>query len=90
VGLSAGLIGPKDTPRDYAGSLAGTPVFLGCSDVDAHIPLWRVHESTEVLQQLGGDVIERIYPGMGHTLNDEEIGHVQRLIAELLQTGPAR
>ena len=46
AGLSAGLIGPPGTPRDYAGSLAGTPVFLGCSDVDGHIPLWRVHEST--------------------------------------------
>ena len=44
AGLSAGLIGPPGTPRDYAGSLAGTPVFLGCSDVDGHIPLARVHE----------------------------------------------
>ena len=42
VGLSGGVIGPPGTPRDYPGSLDGTPVFLGCSDIDAHIPLARV------------------------------------------------
>ena len=49
AGLSAGLIGPPGTPRAYPGSLAGTPVFLGCSDVDGHVPLARVHESRDVL-----------------------------------------
>jgi phospholipase/carboxylesterase len=86
IGLSAGLIGPEGTPRDYGGSLSGTPVFLGCSDVDSHIPLWRVQESTKVLRALGGEVRERIYPGMGHTINDDEI----REIGELLAGIPAR
>jgi len=81
AGLSAGLIGPPGTPRNYAGSLAGTPVFLGCSDVDSHIPLARVHESRDVFQTLGGEVTERIYPGMGHTVNAEEIAHVAKLLA---------
>jgi phospholipase/carboxylesterase len=81
AGLSAGLIGPAGTPRDYAGSLAGTPVFLGCSDIDAHIPLARVHESRDVLTRLGAVVTERIYPGMGHTVNADEIGHVSKLLA---------
>jgi predicted esterase len=81
AGLSAGLIGPPGTPRNYAGSLAGTPVFLGCSDVDSHIPLARVHESRDVFQTLGGEVTERIYPGMGHTVNAEEIAHVANLLA---------
>jgi phospholipase/carboxylesterase len=80
AGLSSGLIGPPGSPRTYAGSLAGTPVFLGCSDIDGHIPEWRVHESTEVLRRLGAEVTERIYPGMGHTINDDEIGHVRRLL----------
>src|SRR6202040_1855393 len=62
VGLSGGLIGPDGTPRQYAGSLAGTPIFLGCSDVDPHIPMQRVHHSEEVLRGLGGAVEERIYP----------------------------
>jgi predicted esterase len=83
IGLSGGLIGPEETPRDYAGDLGGTPVFLGCSDVDPHIPLARVHESASVLSRLGGVVAERIYPGMGHDINDDEVKHVRGLLAKL-------
>ncbi len=85
VGLSGGLIGPDGTPRDYAGSLAGTPVFLGCSDVDPHIPLARVRETTAVLRRLGGTVTERIYPGMGHTVNDDEIAFVRGLLVDVMR-----
>jgi len=81
AGLSAGLIGPPGTPRNYAGSLGGTPVFLGCSDIDSHVPLARVHESRDVLGKLGGEVTDRIYPGMGHTVNADEIAHVTKLLA---------
>ena len=80
VGLSGGVIGPPGTPRDYTGSLGGTPVLLACSDVDSHIPLERVHESTKVFRALGGVVDERIYPGMGHTVTDEEIDLVRKLL----------
>ena len=83
VGLSGGLIGPEATPRNYSGSLAQTPVFLGCSDVDTHIPLARVHESTEILSKLGGDVVEKIYQGMGHTIVQDEIEHVQKILREI-------
>ena len=83
AGLSAGLIGPPGTPRAYPGSFAGTPVFLGCSDVDGHIPLARVHESRDALSKLGADVTERIYPGMGHTINTDEIAQVVKLLAGL-------
>lgn len=84
IGLSAGLIGPEGTPRTYGGSLAGTRVVLGCSDVDAHIPVGRVHESARVLTALGADVIERIYPAMGHTINDDEIAQVRTALARML------
>jgi len=80
AGLSAGLIGPPGTPREYAGSLAGTPVFLGCSDIDSHIPLARVHESRDVFEKLGAEVAERIYPGMGHTVNADEVAQVTKLL----------
>lgn len=73
VAFSGGLIGPPGTPRDYAGTMAATPVFLGCSDVDAHIPLERVRESAEVFRRLGATVDERIYPRMGHTINGDEL-----------------
>ncbi len=80
VGLSGGLIGPPGTPRDYEGSLDATPVFLGCSDIDPHIPLQRVHETAGVLRGLGGEVDEHIYPGMGHTVNEDEIAAVRAML----------
>lgn len=83
VGLSGGLIGPPGTPREYPGSFAGTPVFLGCSDRDPHIPLERVKETTEVLTRMGAKVTERIYPAMGHTVNEDELKHVRDLLAGL-------
>ena len=84
VGLSGGLIGPDDTPRDYAGSLAGTPVFLGCSDRDPHIPVQRVNESATILSTLGGEVDTRIYGGMGHVIIDDEINAVRALVGKLV------
>ena len=80
VGLSGGLIGPDGTPRDYTGSLGETPVFLGCSDVDFHIPQARVVESAAILRGLGGNVDMRIYPGMGHTVNEDELEAVQAIL----------
>ena len=73
VGFSGGVIGPPGTPRNYAGSLRATPVFLGCSDIDPHIPLERVHETADVFRRLGASVDERIYPRMGHLVNDDEL-----------------
>ena len=86
AGLSGGLIGPDGTPRDYAGSLDGTPVFLGCSDIDAHVPKVRVELSAAVLEKLDAVVTVRIYPGMGHTVNQDEISHVQAMMDALLAT----
>lgn len=80
VALSGGLIGPEGTPRDYSGSLSSTPVFLGCSDVDAHIPETRVWESAAVMEGLGGAVDARIYPGMGHTVNQDEVDAAKAIV----------
>ena len=84
IGLSGGLIGPDGAPRDYSGSLAGTPVFLGCSDIDPHIPAARVRETATVLERLGADVTMRLYPGLGHTVNQDEIDEVNGLLAQIL------
>ncbi|MEQ9105670.1 MAG: alpha/beta fold hydrolase [Rhodothermales bacterium] len=88
VMLSGGLIGQGgEAPFEYAPTsgqpLDGTPVFLGCSDIDAHIPLERVQASTQVFNALGADVTERIYPGMGHTVNMDEIAFVRTLLGSL-------
>lgn len=82
-GLSGGLIGPPGTTFEYPGSLDGTPVLLGCSDVDRHIPVERVHETRDALQTLGAEVDERIYPGMDHTVNDDEIAWLQQALRQL-------
>jgi predicted esterase len=83
VGLSGGLIGPDGIPRDYTGSLAGTPVFLGCSDKDPHIPKERVEFSATVLQKLGGDVTAKLYPNLAHTVNPDEIRFIRTMLARL-------
>ena len=84
IAFSGGLIGPDNTPRDYAGSLAGTPIFLGCSDVDFHIPKARVLESKSILRDLGANVTARLYPGMGHTINADELNFAQDMVNQLL------
>lgn len=84
IGLSGALIGPDDTPREYSGSLMGTPVFLGCSDSDFHVPKERVHHAAQVMQRVGGEVTERLYPNMGHTVNQEEIDFVRGIMQALI------
>ena len=81
VALSGGLIGETVDPESYTGDLEGTPAFVGCSDVDPHIPIERVHATTEAFERLGGDVDERIYEGMGHGVNDDELDAVAELVA---------
>ncbi|WP_299270727.1 alpha/beta hydrolase [Halorientalis sp.] len=85
--LSGGLIGETVDPDDYLSvgdDLGGTPVFLGCSDVDPHIPEERVHATAEVLDELGGDVTNRIYDGMGHGVNADELERLDGMVAALL------
>lgn len=83
VALSGGLIGPPGTPRDYEGHFDGAPFFYGCSDVDPHIPVERVHESANVVEAMGAAVTTRIYPGMGHTVNEDELEAVRQMMAAL-------
>jgi predicted esterase len=78
--FSGGLIGPPGTARNYSGSFDGTPVFLGCSDIDPHIPVERVHESADVFTRMGAAVTKKIYPHMGHTINESEIEIVDELL----------
>jgi phospholipase/carboxylesterase len=83
--LSGGLLGESVEPSAYAGDLKETPVFLGCSDVDPHIPAERVHETAAVFEALNGAVDARLYEGMAHTVNDEELEAVGSLVAALVE-----
>lgn len=80
IALSGGLIGDAVTPNNYFGDLKQTPVFLGCSDVDPHIPKERVDETEQVLKELGAKVEKKIYPGMGHLVNEDEIAEIQKML----------
>ena len=83
VGLSGGLIGPDDTPRDHPGSFDQTPAFLGCSDVDPYIAKERVLDAAEVFERMGAAVTVRLYPGMGHMVGAEEIAIVRGLVESI-------
>lgn len=83
VALSGGLIGPEGTPRDYEGSMDGTPVFIGCGDQDPHIPVDRVEESARVFEDLDAEMEKRIYEGVGHTVLEDELEYVRELVVEV-------
>lgn len=83
AGLSGALIGPLDAPRLLDKPLDGTPVFLGCSDVDFHIPAEHVTHSAQVLKNLNAQVTLRFYRGMGHTINQDEIETVNEMLVVL-------
>jgi phospholipase/carboxylesterase len=87
VGLSGGLIGPDGTPRDAPAELAGTPVFLGCSDMDPYVPAERVEQAAETLRMLGGNVTTRFYPRLEHTVNQDELQFVRGMMARVLPMG---
>jgi predicted esterase len=82
--FSGGYIGQMGLKREANGNLGRLPAFLGCSDMDPHIPLQRVQETTSLLRAMGADVTERIYPNMGHTINEEEIELAKALVEKRL------
>lgn len=85
LALSGGLIGaPGTTWDDVTTPLDGMPAFFGCSDVDAHIPKERVLESEAVFTRLGASVTRKLYPGMGHLVNEDELAECRRVLDEVL------
>jgi phospholipase/carboxylesterase len=83
IAYTGGLIGPPGKTFEYSGSLAGTPAFLGAGDPDPHVPWSRVEESARVLSEMGAEVVLKRYPGMPHTINQEEIEAGRKIIAAL-------
>ena len=86
IGFSGGLIGPPGTAFEFPGCLEHTPVFIGSSDVDPHIPKERVEETAAALQRLGAAVDVRLYPGMGHTVNRDELEAARSILADAFGT----
>jgi phospholipase/carboxylesterase len=82
--FTGGVIGPVGTEWVNSGSFQGTPVFLGASDIDSWVPEPRVLETGFVFKQMGADTTTRIYKGMGHIVNDEEIEFARKMIKQVL------
>ena len=78
--FTGGLIGDKIYQETYKGDIHNTPVFIGTSDPDPHIPVERVYATTSILKKMNASVTEKIYPHMGHTINQDEIDQVNQLI----------
>ena len=90
IGFTGGLIGPPGTPRNYPGTLAGTPVFLGSGDPDPHVPFERVEETRDVLRAMGAEVELRRYPGMPHSINDDEFQAARTIMRRAASLPPTR
>ncbi|MEO6316661.1 MAG: dienelactone hydrolase family protein [Chitinophagaceae bacterium] len=80
VAFTGGLIGDKIHPENYSGNFAGTPVFIGSSNPDPHVPAARVYATTNILKSMGATVTEKIYENMGHTINQDEIEMANKLV----------
>ena len=78
--FSGGLIGPPGTLWGDSGDLDGTPTFIGCSNIDPHIPLSRVYETSTIFEKMGAQVKEVIYPNMGHTIIQDEIDQAMQIV----------
>lgn len=85
VVLSGSLLGTETFESDD-GSIDGTPVFLGCSSDDPYVAAERIHDSARVFEQLGGDVTSKLYDGLGHAINDDEIRMVNTFIEHLTES----
>lgn len=80
VAFTGGLIGDQLYTENYKGDFKQTPVFIGTSDPDFHVPVERVHASTRILTQMNAAVTEKVYPHMGHTISEEEISLANQLV----------
>lgn len=80
VAFSGGLIGDKIYRENYKGDFKNTPVFIGSSNPDPHIPVERVQATTNILKGMNADVTEKIYLNMGHTISQDEIDLAKRIV----------
>ena len=80
VAFTGGLIGDRIYEQNYTGDFGSTPIFIGTSDPDPHVPVQRVHDSVKILKEMNAQVTEKIYKNMGHTINEDEIEIVNNLI----------
>jgi phospholipase/carboxylesterase len=88
IAFTGGLIGEVLNTTIYKGNFAGTPIFIGSSDHDPHVPESRINESQVILEGMGAKVIKKIYPGMGHTINHDELIMADLILNDKLNPKP--
>jgi phospholipase/carboxylesterase len=80
VAFTGGLIGDRIYPENYQGDFGHTPIFVGSSNPDPHVPVERVYATVNILRQMNADVTEKIYTNMGHTVSQDEINLANSLV----------
>jgi phospholipase/carboxylesterase len=80
VSFTGGLIGDKIYNENYKGDFQNTPVLIGTSNPDPHVPVERVYATTNILKNMGAAVTEKVYNNMGHTINQDEIENANKII----------
>lgn len=80
VVFTGGLIGEQINRANYSGNFNGTPVFIGTSDPDFHVPVERVYATANILKEMGAVVREKVYANMGHTINQDELANANKLV----------
>lgn len=81
IAFTGGLIGDKIYPENYQGNFNNTPIYIGSSDVDPHVPLPRIYASENILRDMGASVQTDIFPGMGHTINQQELEVARKILS---------
>ncbi|MEP7319050.1 MAG: alpha/beta hydrolase [Panacibacter sp.] len=80
VVFTGGLIGEQISRNNYTGNFNGTPVFIGTSDPDFHVPVERVYATANIFKEMGAAVTEKVYANMGHTINQDELAHANNIV----------
>lgn len=80
IAFTGGLIGDKIYKENYKGDFLQTPIFIGSSDIDVHVPVERVYETTNNLKEMNANVLEKIYTNMPHTIIEDELTQVNSFI----------
>jgi phospholipase/carboxylesterase len=80
VAFTGGLIGDKIYNENYTGDFQNTPIFIGTSDPDPHVPVERVYATSNILKNMNASVTEKVYNNMGHTINQDEIENANKLV----------
>lgn len=83
VAFTGGLIGETISEETYSGNFENTPIFIGTSDPDFHVPVERVNETEMLLKKMGALVTKKIYENMGHTISQDEINLANELVFNL-------